>query len=76
MPSHPRTGVRAFVRSDSIRSDKGLDMRVIVYSTSSDGLRTPVGSDRTWRDEAMARGIAAGFAPEQVDAVLKRYRAV
>jgi hypothetical protein len=49
-------------------------MGVIVYSTSSDGNVTPLHGDRSWRDEAMARGIAAGFAPEQVDAVLKRYR--
>jgi hypothetical protein len=50
-------------------------MGVIVYSTSSDGSATPLHGDRAWRDEARARGAAAGFPREQVDAVLKRFRA-
>lgn len=47
---------------------------MLVYSTSSDGMSTPVHGDRAWRDEAMARVTALGYPPEAVANALKRYR--
>jgi len=48
---------------------------MLVFTTASDGFTTRTDDRLLTRDEARLRGIAAGFTPEQVDAVLKRYRA-
>jgi len=52
-------------------------MNPVVFSTSTGGYVTPIRGDRRYvKDELRARGLAAGFTPEQIEWAIKKFRAV